>query len=332
MKRALFVALAAGAVGCSGADAGTNVASEAPPDEVWLTPDQVKDAHIEMEPLADRPVGGVLRAAGRVTFDDLRVAHVFSPVTGRITKILAQPGQRVRKGQVLCILQSPDLGTAISDLAKAQAMLFQTEKDLKRQKELFEAHAASQRDVEAAEAAYLSAKAEMERAQRKAKLLRDAGLNTVTQEYELPSPIDGEVIMRGANPGLEVQGQYSGGATVELFTIGELDKVWVIADVFEMDLPRVQKGNRVVVNVLAYSRRPSRDDPLHRPRTSGTVALDRCPSRRCWRRRRRLRTSSRRAPWRTVPTPSAASAPSPTVGAQSTMRVSAALGRDCRRL
>jgi membrane fusion protein, heavy metal efflux system len=58
--------------------------------------------------------------------------------------------------------------------------------------------------------------------------------------------------MRGANPGLEIQGQYSGGAAVELYTIGELDRVWVVADVFEMDLPRIKKGAQVAVNVLAY--------------------------------------------------------------------------------
>jgi cobalt-zinc-cadmium efflux system membrane fusion protein len=177
---------------------------------------------------------------------------VFSPVTGRITKILAEPGRRVKKGDALCVIQSPDMGSAIADLAKAQATLLQTEKDYKRQKELYEIHATSQHDYEAAEATWLNAKAEMERAQRKARLLRQAGLDAVTQEYRLPSPIDGEVIMRAANPGLEVQGQYSGGGAVELFTVGELDRVWVLADVFEMDLPRIKMGTQVTVRLLAY--------------------------------------------------------------------------------
>ena len=226
--------------------------SRRPAGEVWLTPQQVKDAHLEVETTSDRLVGGTIRTAGRVTFDDLRVGHVFSPVTGRITRIMAQPGERVKKGEPLCVIQSPDLGSAVSDMAKAQATLFQTEKDWKRQKDLLEVHAAAQRDYEAAEGAYLNAKAEMDRAQRKARLLRRSGLDAVTQEYMLPSPIDGEVIMRGANPGLEVQGQYYGGAAVELYTIGELDRVWVIADVYEMDLPRVKKGAEVTVRVLAY--------------------------------------------------------------------------------
>src|SRR5215470_13810208 len=138
-------------------------APEVPAGEVWLTPQQVKVGHIEIETVQDRPVGGVIRAAGRVTFDDLRVAHVFSPVTGRITKILAQPGQRVKKGQPLCVLQSPDLGSAISDMAKAQATLLQAEKDWQRQKDLLELHAAAQRDYESAQATYVNAKAELER-------------------------------------------------------------------------------------------------------------------------------------------------------------------------
>jgi cobalt-zinc-cadmium efflux system membrane fusion protein len=250
MQVVLSAALVAG--GCIAHAPGAEPSNEAPQGEVWLTPDQVKNAKIEIEPLTDRPVAGSIRVAGRVTFDDLRVGHVFSPVTGKITKIFAQQGQRVKKGEKLCVLQSPDLGSAVSDMAKAQASLFQAEKDWKRQKELLELHAAPQRDYEAAESTYLNAKAEMERAQRKARLLRGAGADTVTQEYMLPSPIDGEVIMRGANPGLEVQGQYTGGATVELFTIGELDRVWVLADVFEMDLPRVKKGAEVSVRVLSY--------------------------------------------------------------------------------
>ena len=238
--------------GCIAHAPAAQSTDEAPQGEVWLTTDQVKSAKIEIEPVTDRPVAGTIRVAGRVTFDDLRVGHVFSPVTGKITKIFAQQGQRVKKGEKLCVLQSPDLGSAVSDMAKAQASLFQAEKDWKRQKELLELHAAPQRDYEAAESTYLNARAEMERAQRKARLLRGAGGDTVTQEYVLPSPIDGEVIMRGANPGLEVQGQYTGGATVELFTIGELDRVWVLADVFEMDLPRVKKGAEVSVKVLSY--------------------------------------------------------------------------------
>ena len=247
----LLIAAVSGVSGCS-SPAAANTPPSAPAGEAWLTPKQVKDLEVKIEAVTDQPVGGTLRAVARVTFDDLRVAHVFSPVTGRITKILTQPGQQVKKGQALCAIQSPDLGSAMSDVAKAEATLLQAEKDWQRQKELIEQKAASRRDYESAQAVYFNAKAEVSRAQRKAKLLRQGNLDTVTQEFTLQSPIDGEIIMRGANPGLEVQGQYTGGATVELFTIGKLDRVWVLADVFEMDLPRIKTGSPVNVSVIGY--------------------------------------------------------------------------------
>jgi cobalt-zinc-cadmium efflux system membrane fusion protein len=249
----LGLVAAVGALGCgTSSPAAASPGEKAPPGEAWLTPEQVKDLQIKIEPLDNRPVGGTIRSVARVTFDDLRVAHVFSPVTGRIGRILTQPGQHVKKGQPLCTIQSPDLGSASSDLAKAQAALLQAEKDWQRQKELLEVQAAARRDYESAQALYLSAKAEVARAQRKVNLLKQGSQDSVTQEYMLESPIEGEVIMRGANPGLEVQGQYSGGATVELFTVGKLDRVWVLADVFEMDLPRIKSGTPVSVKVVAY--------------------------------------------------------------------------------
>jgi cobalt-zinc-cadmium efflux system membrane fusion protein len=74
----------------------------------------------------------------------------------------------------------------------------------------------------------------------------------VTQTYTLPSPIDGEVLTMNINPGTEVQGQYTGGTTQELFTIGEIDKVWVLGEIYEMDLARVQVGAPAAVTVVAY--------------------------------------------------------------------------------
>ena len=80
-------------------------------------------------------------------------------------------------------------------------------------------------------------------------------MDAVSQGYTLTSPIDGELIARAVNPGIEVQGQYGGGTAVELFTVGELDKVWVLADVYEMDIARVKVGAKVNVNVVAYPGR-----------------------------------------------------------------------------
>ena len=173
--------------------------------------------------------------SGRVALDDLRSAHVFSPVTGRVVKISAQLGQHVRKGDVLAVIESPDIGNAVSDVHKAEADLIAAEHDLKRKKQLFEEKAGSAADLEASEDNWRKAKAELERARQKQFLLRVGNVNAVTQSYALTSPIDGDVLLRNINPGIEVQGQYSGGANQELFTIGEVDKVWLLGDLYEMD-------------------------------------------------------------------------------------------------
>jgi cobalt-zinc-cadmium efflux system membrane fusion protein len=239
------------AAGCKTAPS-EQAAAQPPNGEVWVTDQQLTDGHIAVQPVGVHAVGNDVVTSGKVTFDDLRVAHIFSPVTGRVSRILADPGARVKKGAPLAAIQSPDVGNAFADLGKAQAELTAAQHDFQRQKELYEAHAGSQKDFESAEDSYGKAKAEMDRAREKARLFRGGGADAVTQEFVLRAPIEGEVIARNVNPGAEVQGQYSGGTAVELFTIGELDRVWVIADVFEMDLARLKKGATVTIRVVAY--------------------------------------------------------------------------------
>jgi len=78
----------------------------------------VTAANLLVEPLALQPVGGLVVTSGSVTFDDLKVAHVMSPVTGRVIHIEAQPGQRVKKGDTLAVIESPDVGSAFFGLGE----------------------------------------------------------------------------------------------------------------------------------------------------------------------------------------------------------------------
>lgn len=252
LAAALVGAVGLPATGCQKAPAATKHEAQPPQDEVWLTEQQVRDAKVQIQPVSQHAVGNEIVTSGKVAFDDLRVSHVFSPVTGRIKRILADPGQRVKKGAPLATIESPDVGNAFADLDKAQADLIASEHESRRQKELYDAHAGSQRDFETAQDNYRKAQAEVERARQKARMFRNAAADKVSQEFTLRAPIEGEVIARNVNPGAEVLGQYSGGTAVELFTVGELDSVWVFADVFEMDLARVKRGAPVTVKVVAY--------------------------------------------------------------------------------
>ena len=251
--RAIWIVgpLALGAVaGCHRPEAAVAAGAQPPPGEVWLSPEKAKDAKIDVAVVAEQDIDDTILMSGKVTFDDQRVGHVFSPVTGRVIRIDAQLGQKVKKGQALAVLQSPDISAASSDLGKANADLIAAEHDFKRKKVLLEAHATSQSDYEGSEDNYRKAKAEHDRAMMKASLLHSGG-SDVTQGYTLTAPIDGEVLARNLSPGIEVQGQYGGSTVQELFTIGELDRVWVIADIYEIDLARVKVGTKSIVKVVS---------------------------------------------------------------------------------
>lgn len=250
----LVAALGAGA-GCTKAVPHASAEAQVPVNEVWLTDAQLAEAKVVVAPIDEQDVDDTILTSGHVTFDDLRVAHVYSPVTGRITNVLAAVGQRVRRGEPLAVLESPDVGIVTADLFKAQAGFVAAEHDYKRVKGLFESHAASERDVEQSEDAWNKARAELGRARQKASLLKSSGGTAVTQWFTLRAGIEGEVIGRNVTLGMEVQGQYGGGTAVELFTLGELDRVWVVADVYELDIARVRVGSPVTVRAVAYPTR-----------------------------------------------------------------------------
>ena len=244
---ALLTALLCGACGASKAETPEAV-RQPRPSEV--------NAQIAIAPVEERSVGKVIESSARIVFDENRVAHVFSPVTGRVTEIVAQLGDHVKKGQTLALITSPDMGNAVSDVYKAKPAVIQAEKELKRQKELYAAQAGPLRDLEAAQASYDQAVAELQRAQEKLRLLeRQFHTDHVSQAFPLQAPIDGEVIARQINPGLDVQGMFSGGATQELYTVGRQDDLWVLADVYEQDLSRVKVGAPVEVTAVAYPGR-----------------------------------------------------------------------------
>jgi len=226
-----------------------------PDGQVWLTSSQMRDAKIALCVVQNRLVSDTIIGSGKVTFDDLQVSRVFSPVTGRVVKINAHLGQRVKKGDALALIDSPDVGVASAELNEALADLQAGQHEFERQRDLYTAHAGSLRDYETAQDSYAKAKAELERARQKTRLLRGSANDAVSQNYVLRSPIEGEVLARTVTPGMEVQGQYSGGTAAELFTIGELDPIWIVTEVYEVDVPRVKLQAVVEAELIAYANR-----------------------------------------------------------------------------
>src|SRR5260370_804453 len=136
------------AIGCRRAEV-----SEAPPeDEVGPSNPQMEKSWVRLAQAKEQDLPQFVRAGGRIAFDDLQVSHVFSPVSGRISRVIAARGERVKKGAPLLGVLSPDVGTAFADLVKAQADLIAAEHEFHRQEKLAEVHPGSRRDFETSQA------------------------------------------------------------------------------------------------------------------------------------------------------------------------------------
>ncbi|AKU93906.1 putative Co/Zn/Cd efflux system membrane fusion protein [Labilithrix luteola] len=224
-----------------------------PPNEVWMSAEEMSRVGVKVAVVEDSPFDDTLVVGGRVAFDDSRVTHVFSPVAGRITKLEAALGEHVKKGAPLAVIQSPDIGSVSADVHKAEADLVTTQRAFERQERLYKEGAGTQVDRDQAEDDYRKSKAELARALERGRLMGAYG--TVTQGYVLRSGIEGDVVARAATPGMEIQSQYSTGGAPELFTIGGIERVWVLAEVYELDAARVKKGAAVDVSVVALPGR-----------------------------------------------------------------------------
>ena len=225
-----------------------------PAGEVWITAQQQDAAQIVTAAAEERDLPTELVAGGRISFDEQHIAHVFSPVGGRVVQVFAQLGQRVKKGAPLATVDAPEVGSALADAGKARADVTAARRELKRQQDLVAAQAGARKDLESAEDALAKAEAELHRASARARLFGSG--SGVTQTVTIRAPQAGEVLGRLVNPGSEIQGQLGGGAAQEIFTVGALDTVWVFADVFEQDLSKVRIGAAVKVAPLAWQGRP----------------------------------------------------------------------------
>jgi cobalt-zinc-cadmium efflux system membrane fusion protein len=183
----------------------------------------------------------------RIAYDENHTVRVSSPIAGRVTRILAQPGDRVAAGQQLVLLDSPDFAAAAADVAKSTADLQLKQKAYARTRELYEGEVIARKDFDAAENDLRQTEAENNRAKLRLHNL-DPGASGGGASYALRAPIAGIVAERNVNPGTEVRPD----APNPLFIITDPTHLWVIVDLPERNLGAVHAGQEVLVEVDAY--------------------------------------------------------------------------------
>jgi membrane fusion protein, heavy metal efflux system len=197
----------------------------------------------------------VTHVTGRLYWNGETTVGVFTPVAGRVTKIMVDLGQSISVGEPLAELVSPDFAQALANARTAVGNLAAADKAYSRSKDLLAHGAAAAKDVEAAEAAYLAALAERDRSE--AVLANyggsDKGTNSV---YILRSPIAGVLVDKNINPGQELRADLMLANAPNLFApsfvVSDPTKLWLQLDVAESDLPSLQPGLSLQIHSRSF--------------------------------------------------------------------------------
>jgi cobalt-zinc-cadmium efflux system membrane fusion protein len=236
-------------------------------------------AGFRIQPAEEKPFRPAQDTDGKIAIDDDLVTPVFSPYSGRVVKLFASAGDTVRQGDPLFAVQASEFVQAQNDLvaaaatlrtARAQETLAATNE--KRQHALYQSQGAALKDWQQSQVDLATAQGGLSSAQIAVSAVRNrlrilgrsdaeiAALETAPDLMKLdpvavvPAPIGGTVIQRQVGLGQTIVSA-AAGATAALFQIGDLSKVWLVANVREEDAPLIRRGDSVEVHVLAYPNR-----------------------------------------------------------------------------
>jgi len=199
-------------------------------------------------PAVAETVSDRLVVPGVVEADPTRNAPLLTPLAGRVQEVKVNIGDRVLKGQVVAVLDAPDLGQAYDDNDKAADTYRLAKANLARSEGQHKIGAASDRDLDQARNDYAQAQAEYTRTQAR---LRAIGAASSPKERSrlllVRSPFQGSVTALAIAPGNMVNDP-----TLPIMTIEDLSTVWVTALVAEKDVGSVAKGQGGEVTLDSY--------------------------------------------------------------------------------
>lgn len=230
-------------------------------------------ASLTIEPVTARAFRAEHVTEGKIAVDEDRSTPVFSPYAGRVSKLLARPGDTVTQGQPLFVIEAADTVQAQNDfvaaatgLNKAKSQLELAQIQDKRAKDLFDGKAVPLKDYQQTQAALIAAQNDyrssgtaFEAARNRLRILglTDDAITTfqdkgrINPETTVFAPIAGTVVSRKIGPGQYV----NSGAADPAFVIGDLSTVWLTAFVRETEAAAVAVGQEMTFNVLALPGR-----------------------------------------------------------------------------
>jgi cobalt-zinc-cadmium efflux system membrane fusion protein len=224
--------------------------------EVKLSEEKQKASGIKIQAAVLEPFSAPIEATAAIELNGDRVAKISARTSGRLVKIVASQGDAVKTGQALAWFDSPELGQAWAEYAKAKGRTGLAQKNVQREEALFAKKISPEKDVFRARQELADAEADLTFAHERFHLL-GIDIEQFEKRHEgdqhpliaVTSPINGSVIERAATQGEVVSPDKT------LFTVADLSKLWVVIDIYEKDLGRMKSGTTVKVTTTAYGEK-----------------------------------------------------------------------------
>jgi cobalt-zinc-cadmium efflux system membrane fusion protein len=242
--------------GCSPKADNAPPAASATARNVTLTTDQRQ--HIRLFTVAPAAFRKTIETTGVVDFDNDQATSVLAPFSGPVSRLLVSAGDKVRKGQPLAMVESPDFAAAVSAYGKALAVARTNRKLADADQDLLAHNGVSQREAQQAQTDTANAEADRDAALQALVALNVDPLTIANIRQGRPnsriegvirSPIAGTVAERLITPGQLLQA----GATPS-FTVADLSRVWVLAQIAASDQAFVSLGDPAKVETGIGSR------------------------------------------------------------------------------
>ncbi len=211
-----------------------------------LSAEEIRKAGIKVQKLELREEAGQLTVTATIQANQDRLAHIAPRVPGRIVRVNANLGDKVKPGQALARLDSIDLGEARSGYLQAASEAAVVQAGFERAQRLHAEHIIPEKDYLRARAEHEKARASLRAAADKLRMLGVSPEKLSGSVFPLTAPFAGTIIEKKAVLGELAQPDTS------LFTVADLSTLWIESDLFEKDLGKVRVGAQAAVTVSAY--------------------------------------------------------------------------------
>ena len=211
--------------------------------QAYVLPDSLAK-RIKIDTVSKSNVVSSITLTGKVAFNDEHVVKIFPMVSGIAQDVKVMLGDYVQKGQALAVIKSSEMAGFSTDLITGTTNLSVAKKNLEATEDMYKSGLASSRDYLSAQSGYEQAKAVLTKAQ---KILSINGGST-NGSYVVKSPISGFVVEKMLTNNTAIRTDNSG----SLFTISDLKNVWVLANVYESNIPYIKSGDDVNVTTISY--------------------------------------------------------------------------------